>query len=44
MGRVEGVVEGDDDGENPGEEGQDLVSGDGSRAVLFPLAEGVVCN
>jgi hypothetical protein len=40
---VEGVVEGDDDRQQPGQDGEDLVDSDGASAVAFPLAEGVVC-
>jgi hypothetical protein len=39
---VGGVVDGDDDGKNPGEEGKDLVGRDGARAVRLSLAEGVI--
>lgn len=39
--RFEIVVNGRDDGEDPREQSQDLVSGDGCRAMRFPLREGV---
>ena len=42
MGFVGGVVDGDDDGEEPGDEGEDLVGQDGVGAVRLPLGEGVV--
>lgn len=41
-GRVDVVVDGDDDGKEPGEEGQDLVGGDGGSAVRLAPGEGVV--
>ena len=43
VGRFEIVVNGRDDGEDPSEQSQDLVSGDGCRAMRFPLREGVDC-
>lgn len=39
--RFEIVVDGRDDGQDPGEQSQDLVSGDGCRAMRFALREGV---
>lgn len=44
LGRVHIVVDGNDDGQKPGEEGQDLVGRDGHRAVRLALGEGVVCR
>lgn len=35
------VVDRGDDGKKPGKDGKDLVGGDGTTAVRFPLAEGV---
>lgn len=42
MGRVHGVVDGDDEGQQPGDDTEDLVRGDGARAVSLLLTEGVV--
>ena len=42
MGCVNGVVDGDDEREEPGDESQDLVDRDGARAVLLLLGEGIV--
>lgn len=39
---VNGVVDRDDDGEEPGEEGEDLEGDDGAVGMGIPLAEGVV--
>lgn len=41
MRLVNGIVDGDDDGQNPREQGQDFVCDDGAVAVRLPLAEGV---
>jgi len=41
VGIVEGVVHRDDDGQEPGGDGQDLVGDDGASAVLVSLGEGV---
>lgn len=38
---MEDIVHGDDDGEKPGEEGEDLVRDDGAAAVRLTAAEGV---
>jgi hypothetical protein len=35
------VVDGDDDGEQPAQDGEDLVGGDGHGRVRLPLGEGV---
>jgi len=38
---VEGVEDGADDGEEPGQDGQNLVGPDAEAGVLFATAEGV---
>lgn len=43
MRRLEIVVDGRDDGEDPRKQSQDLVSGDGCRAMRLPLREGIDC-
>jgi hypothetical protein len=40
--RVDGVVDGDDEREDPGNEGEGLVGSDGPRAVGFPFAKGII--
>ena len=42
--RVNGVVDGDDDGQHPGDEREDLVGGHRSRAVGLALGEGIDCG
>lgn len=41
---VNGKVDADDDGQNPREQGQDLVREDGAAAVRLPPAERVPCD
>ncbi len=38
---VEGIVEGDDEGQQPSEDSQDLVSDDGVLGVGIALGEGI---
>lgn len=40
---VDDVVNGDDEGQKPSDDGQDSVGGDGDGAVGFPLGERVDC-
>lgn len=42
LGRVDGIVDGHDDGQGPGEKGEDLVDGHRGRGVRLALGEGVV--
>jgi hypothetical protein len=44
LGSVDIVVDGDNHGKKPSEEGQDLVGGDGGRAVRLAFGERVVCR
>lgn len=41
---VNSIVDGDDDGQKPREQGQNLVCDDGAIAVRLPLTEGVPCD
>ena len=40
---MEGVVEGDNDRQQPGQDGENLIEGNRAGAMALPLAEGVVC-
>lgn len=42
MGGVKRVVDGDDDGQDPSDQRQDLVGGDGDGAVRLALAKGII--
>ena len=44
VGRAEGVVERDDQGQEPGDGGEDLVDDDGVLAMLVSLGERVDCK
>lgn len=41
---VNSIVDGDDDGQKPREQGQNLICDDGAIAVRLPLTEGVPCD
>lgn len=43
VGLVQDVVDGDDERQQPGQDGEDLVGDDGIGAVGLPLGEGVDC-
>jgi len=42
VGTVEGVVDSDDEGQDPGDESKNLVGEDGTTRVGFPLTKGIV--
>jgi hypothetical protein len=42
IGTVEGVVDSDNEGQDPGDESEDLVGEDRTIGVGFPLTKGIV--
>lgn len=44
VGLLENVIDGDDERQQPCQDGKDLVGDDGIRAMRLPLGEGVDCR